>query len=615
MKRKLYPDRAEEPNDSQARSFFRNISPPLLALLALSLFLPWLLTAWFSWYHYGSVMRETENTAQRSVIALQEHAANVLETHILILHQVAALTDQQPWHEIASDIRLERTLAQVVNRFPQLSAVGLADGAGQIQISNHGRRPGLSVAEREYFTAHKNRSVQGIFFSEPEPGRLASESQFTISIPRHNAQGQFDGIVFASVPVHYFTEFWRQFVPSEGYLVPMVRGDGMLLTRYPAANNPAKLDVNGPFLSHIRKSSHGIYTAISQVDQVERINAYAQVKDYPLYISYSIERKVIWNKWRSDMLPGMLITVFVTMALLGLWGLVVRRVQLQHAALTRWQNTASVLESEIKRRERAEAALRQGQKMEALGQLAGGIAHDFNNLLSGVIGNLEMMRVHLEQGRLDAVSRSMNAAQSVAGTATAITRRLLMFSRREVPTVSRTNLNDRVIIMQPLIANAVGSRIAVRTELAEDLWDTLCDPNQLDTLLLNLAINARDAMAHSGVLSLETENVELRPAEFDEHHTIAAGQYAVLRIIDTGTGMSPETLSRVFDPFFTTKPAGQGTGLGLSMVYAFVKESLGDIRIDSTQGVGTTVTIYLPRCPLPDKQLPDLKKALPGDQP
>ncbi|WP_151637794.1 hybrid sensor histidine kinase/response regulator [Noviherbaspirillum aerium] len=611
----MYPDRAEEPKDSHTRSFLRNISPPLLALLALSLVLPWLLTAWFSWYHYGSVMRETENTAQRSVIALQEHAANVLETHILILHQVAALADQQPWHEIASDIRLERTLAQLVNKFPQLSAVGLVDGAGQIQMSNHGRQPGVSIAEREYFTAHKNRIVQGIFFSEPEPGRLASESGFTISIPKHDAKGQFDGIVFVSVPVRYFTEFWRQFVPSEGYLVPMVRGDGMLLTRYPAANNPAKLDVNGPFLSHIRKSSHGIYTAISQVDQVERINAYAQVKDYPLFISYSIERKVVWNKWRADMLPGLLITVFMTMALIGLWGLVARRVQLQHIALTRWQNTASVLESEIRRRERAEAALRQGQKMEALGQLAGGIAHDFNNLLSGVIGNLEMMRVHLEQGRLDAVSRSMNAAQSIAGTATAITRRLLMFSRREVPTVSRTNFNDRIIIMQPLIANAVGVRIAVRTELAEDLWDISCDPNQLDTLLLNLAINARDAMAHSGVLSLETENVELRPAEFDEHHTIAAGQYAVLRVIDTGTGMSPETLSRAFDPFFTTKPAGQGTGLGLPMVYAFVKESLGDIRIDSTQGVGTTVTIFLPRCPLADKQLPDLKKALPRDQP
>jgi signal transduction histidine kinase len=162
--------------------------------------------------------------------------------------------------------------------------------------------------------------------------------------------------------------------------------------------------------------------------------------------------------------------------------------------------------------------------------------------------------------------------------------------------LSQTNLNDRIIIMQPLIANAVGSGIAVRTELAEDLWDTLCDPNRLDTLLLNLAINARDAMRDTGVLSLETENVEILPEQSDERAVISAGQYALLRVIDTGTGMSRETLNRVFDPFFTTKPAGQGTGLGLPMVYSFVKDSGGDIRIDSTQGIGTTVTILLPRC-------------------
>lgn len=591
----MHQNDADAQDNFHKQSYFQHVSPSLLALLGLSLVIPWLLTGWFGWYHYGSVTREAEHTAQRSVVALQEHATNVLETHALVLHQVEAFTGQQSWREIASDARLEGALTQLVTRFPQLSAVGVVDAVGEIRLCNHGQHRGVSVADHQYFAAHRNGSVQGIFFSEPESSRLLGEPQFTMSIARHNAQGQFDGIIFASVPVRYFTDFWKQFVPAEGYLVPMVRGDGLLLTRYPAANNPRRLDMNGPFLSHIRQASQGIYTAVSQVDHIERINAYSQVKDYPIYISYSVERNVVWKKWWSDMVPGILITIVVTMALVGLAGLVIRRVQLQHIALTRWRNTASALESEIKRREHAEAALRQGQKMEALGQLAGGIAHDFNNLLAGVVGNLEMMRIHLEHGRLEAVSRSIKAAESVADTATAITRRLLMFSRREVPTVSQTNLNDRIIVMQPLIANAVGSRIAVRTELAEDLWDTLCDPNRLDTLLLNLAINARDAMADSGVLSLETENVEITPALCDEGTVIPAGQYALLRVIDTGSGMSHETLSRVFDPFFTTKPAGQGTGLGLPMVYSFVKESRGDIRIDSTQGVGTTVTILLPR--------------------
>ncbi|WP_194727345.1 histidine kinase dimerization/phospho-acceptor domain-containing protein [Noviherbaspirillum malthae] len=431
----MHQNEADTQEDSQTIRFFQHISPSLLALLGLALLMPWLLTGWFGWYHYGSVTREAEHTAQRSVVALQEHAGSVLETHALVLHQIEALTGQQSWGEISSDPRLEGTLTQLVTRFPQLSAVGLVDAVGQVRLCNHGQHRGVSVADRQYFGAHSNGNVQGVFFSEPESSRIHGEPQFTMSIARHNAQGQFDGIIFASVPVRYFTDFWRQFVPSEGYLVPMVRGDGVLLTRYPAANNPRNLDINGPFLSHIREASHGIYTAVSQVDHIERINAYSQVKDYPIYISYSVERNVVWQRWWGDMAPGILITIVVTMALIGLAGLVVRRAQLQHIALTRWRNTASTLELEIKRREHAEAVLRQGQKMEALGQLAGGIAHDFNNLLAGVVGNLEMMRIHLEHGRLEAVSRSIKAAESVADTATAITKRLLMFSRREVPTV------------------------------------------------------------------------------------------------------------------------------------------------------------------------------------
>ena len=252
------------------------------------------------------------------------------------------------------------------------------------------------------------------------------------------------------------------------------------------------------------------------------------------------------------------------------------------------------LQGEIAERERIEEALRQSQKMEAVGQLTGGLAHDFNNLLTGVTGSLELLQTRIAQGRMEDVDRYVNAAQGAAKRAGALTQRLLAFSRRQTLDPRPTNVNRLVAGMEELVRRTVGPGITVATAAAGGLWLTLVDQGQLENALLNLCINARDAMPDGGRITIETANKRLDERAARERE-LPAGQYVSLCISDTGAGMTPEVIARAFDPFFTTKPIGQGTGLGLSMIYGFARQSGGQVRIASEVGQGTTLCLYLPR--------------------
>ncbi|WP_434456670.1 PAS domain S-box protein [Stutzerimonas urumqiensis] len=243
----------------------------------------------------------------------------------------------------------------------------------------------------------------------------------------------------------------------------------------------------------------------------------------------------------------------------------------------------------------AEEALRQAQKMDAIGQLTGGIAHDFNNLLTGIVGSLDMMQVRIAQGRLDAIERYHNAAMTSANRAAALTHRLLAFARRQPLDPKTVDANRLVQAMEELLRRTLGETIEMELVLAGGLWPTRCDPNQLESAILNLAINARDAMPDGGRLVIETCNTHLDRTYTARFRTLKPGQYVCVSVTDTGTGMTPQTVERAFDPFFTTKPVGQGTGLGLSMIYGFAQQSEGHARIYSEVGQGTTVKLYLPR--------------------
>jgi len=242
----------------------------------------------------------------------------------------------------------------------------------------------------------------------------------------------------------------------------------------------------------------------------------------------------------------------------------------------------------------AEEALLQSQKMEAVGQLTGGIAHDFNNLLTGIVGSLDLLQTRFNQGRTDNVARYINAAMTSANRAAALTHRLLAFARRQPLIPESVDANQLVVSLEDLLRRTIGETIDLEITASDDLWRTLCDPNQLESALLNLAINARDAMPDGGKLTISTANARLGNVTADTP-ALSPGDYICIAVSDTGVGMTAQVAARAFDPFFTTKPIGQGTGLGLSMIYGFARQSNGHVTIDSKLGRGTSVRLYLPR--------------------
>jgi signal transduction histidine kinase len=300
---------------------------------------------------------------------------------------------------------------------------------------------------------------------------------------------------------------------------------------------------------------------------------------------------------QRSLLIGVIVLALVAAAVLGF---AVAREARDHARQLLGQNLA--LESEIAQRERAEAQLRQAQKMEALGQLTGGVAHDFNNMLAIIVGNLDMLI-----RRLSGQEKLLNLAENAlsgANRAAALTKGLLAFSRQQPLDPKPTDVNKCVADMSELLRRSLGEHVAVETVLGGGLWRAFVDAPQLESAILNLAVNARDAMAATGKtqggkvggrLTIETSNAFLDKTYADAHEEVESGQFVLVAITDTGGGMTPEVMERAFDPFFTTKGLGEGTGLGLSQVHGFLKQSRGHIKLYSELGVGTTVKLYLPR--------------------
>ncbi len=268
------------------------------------------------------------------------------------------------------------------------------------------------------------------------------------------------------------------------------------------------------------------------------------------------------------------------------------RVAERTAALTQ---AVDALNTEAHEREHAEAQLRQSHKMEAVGQLTGGIAHDFNNMLQAIGGSLELMHLRVEQGRAGEAIRYVEGARKTVERAAALTHRLLAFSRQQALRPRLVDPDALIAGMEELICRTVGPAITVELRMGDGVWTVLCDPNQLENVLLNLAINARDAMPDGGRLTFATAYLRLGASDFTGHEGVRPGDYVEVTVTDTGTGMDEATQRRAFEPFFTTKPTGQGTGLGLSQVYGFVRQAEGIVRLDSTPGRGTTMRLYLPR--------------------
>jgi signal transduction histidine kinase/ActR/RegA family two-component response regulator len=329
--------------------------------------------------------------------------------------------------------------------------------------------------------------------------------------------------------------------------------------------------------------------------------------------SAAIDQAELQTLARREAAAGFLRTVLlglIVAAVIGIGALAFfigresRRVTLELAARNR------DLQHEMFERARAEAQLRQAQKMEALGQLTGGVAHDFNNMLAIIVGNLDMV-VRKMPREFDRLREMIENALGGAQRAAALTKRLLAFSRLQPLEPSSTDINKCVADMSEMLRRSLGEQIAIETVLGGGLWRAFVDCPQLESAILNLAVNARDAMPDGGRLTIETANASLDRSYADQNSEVEPGQYVMLAITDTGLGMTAETLERAFDPFFTTKALGEGTGLGLSQVHGFLKQSRGHIKLYSEVGLGTTVKLYLPRTTM-DGPAPEMQAAHPS---
>jgi len=488
---------------------------------------------------------------------------------------------------------------------PQTSAIWLIDADGGRRNSSvlFPAPPSSLVVDRDYFVALKQEDV-GTFIGQAYTGRSQiNRLFFNVARRRGSADGRFDGVVVVSLSPEYFADFYRAALAGPDDAISLIRSDGAVLARGPEPlAQPFAFNLQSGIMRAIGRAQSGVFDSASQLDGVERLTGYRKLANYPIYVTYGMARATIAGQWHRDVAIYALFAAVGALSLYLVSLLALRRSQKEQLALARWRETATGLRQEILRRQSVEATLRQAQKMEAIGQLTGGIAHDFNNLLTVIMGNIERLQHRLPPDD-EGLHRLAAAALGGANRAATLTQRLLAFSRRQPLEPTSLDLDRLIAEMAELLRHTLGERITIETVLAGGLWRAFADGHQLENALLNLVLNARDAMPAGGKLTIEIANVYLDDDYAAQNSEVQPGQYVLLAVTDTGVGMSDEIAAKAFEPFFTTKEVGKGSGLGLSMVYGFAKQSQGQVKIYSEIGRGTTVKLYLPRAPAQGERL------------
>ncbi|BBK33959.1 signal transduction histidine kinase [Stella humosa] len=571
----------------------------LRAVAVGTIVLPALLFALFTWQGWRLALDETRARLSGTADLVLEHAIKVFETQELVGAQVAEMlrgSDVDGARAQADTLHLR--LQSLRQRLSQIEDIWIIDAAGRpiVAAAVPTVPADMDVRDREYFRFHfdhaEGRPATELGQTYVGPvirGRVRGATFFQITWRVANAAG-FDGVIVVSVRPGYFQEFYARLAAETGFNATLIRQDGSILARYPRpAQGLEALPPSGRLAAAIAANPEsGEFRAVSIFDGVERIVRYRHLPRYPVYVTTAAAVETIRQRWLADAASHLAFGVPVTLALFVVTLFALARTRRESAALAR-------LRAESRLREDTEAQLRQSQKMDAIGRLTGGVAHDFNNLLTVVTGNLDLALRRLGDSGDPRVRRGITGALEGARRAATLTQRLLAFARQQPLDPKPTDANRLVAGMSDLLRRTLGEVVEVETVLAGGLWPVFVDGPQLENALLNLAVNARDAMADGGKLTIETANAHLDEAYARTHDEVIAGQYVLIAVSDTGGGMPPEVIARAFDPFFTTKPLGEGTGLGLSQVYGFVKQSGGHVKIYSEPGQGTAVKIYLPR--------------------
>jgi len=583
----------------------------LLRLLLIgSIVVPLAVLAGGGYLAWVSTRERAEADLMRLVAIAEEHALKVLDTHQLVAARINDLVGNLSDQAIMIEEQvLHEQLAQEIKNLPQVQSALVIGRNGHPLVSAtfYPVNRNLDLSDRTHFRALRE-AADPYYVSVIEVGRLDNERHFFLSRRKESEPGSFDGVITVTVSPEYFQDFYAKLVDnSPDYTAGLVRTDGVGLIRYPL---PAVGDHRDQNLLNAAAEhpENGIFRTRSGSDRVDRLAVYDRLPNYPIYATVARSWDSIVAEWRQIMLAHLFFGIPATLGLVALSLLALRRTRLEQVAMEEAREAT-------RQRDVAEEALRQSQKMEAVGQLTGGVAHDFNNLLTVVMGNIELAQRQLEnwtEASQDRMRRTLALAMRGAQRGATLTQRLLAFSRRQPLSPKPLDLNKLVGGMSDFLRRSLGETIDLETVGAGGLWKVEADPVQLEAALINLAVNARDAMPNGGKLTIETANVQLDEDYCRRHADIKPGPYVQIAVTDTGTGMSRQVLDRVFEPFFTTKVAGQGTGLGLSQVFGFVKQSGGHITIYSEPDEGTTVKIYLPRLFAEVREEAPVEREIPG---
>ena len=566
--------------------------------MAAALIVPCLLFAFASWNSYRQIAALTDERLSHSLDVQQEEAQKTFDLVDLALSAADDLVAGMSDANIRDNQdRLHPLLEKLAERIPPVQAIWILGKDGRaLASSRDSLLPDESFADWDFFKAHREGEI-GTYYGQIYPSRFNGQPFFTVS-RRLDRDGHFVGVLEVSVLPSNFFSFFSTLASTDALQFALIRADGLILARYPAVPPGAtdRLDSSTGFRQMTaRLPSGGMYTATSPVDHIERRFAYRRFRETPLYLTSGITVSAMRDELIWTMTPHLIYGIPVTLILFLTLFAVLRRTQRLYA--------------EINRRSIAEEALRQSQKLDAIGHLTGGVAHDFNNLLTIIIGNLESAQHQLEtwtDGAQIKVARRLASAMHGAQRAATLTKRLLAFSRQQPLNPSVLDINRTLNGLSDFLRRALGEDVSLEIVGSGGVWPVEADAAELEAAILNLAVNARDAMPDGGKLTIEASNSYLDDIYCGQNGDVRPGQYVQIAVTDTGAGMSKQVIDRAFEPFYTTKQSGQGTGLGLSQVYGFVKQSGGHIKLDSEEGRGTTVKIYLPRTDEPSE--PDERK-------
>jgi signal transduction histidine kinase/CheY-like chemotaxis protein len=558
-------------------------------LTLVAFLLPALLFAAAAWKDRSTILENAEDDGVRIAALFREQAGNLFSGHEVILDMIVDRVAGRDWETIPSpsdDILRELEVMDL--RLDDESAIVVVDAAGKLRATTVHVQPNepQPTADQYCFLALRKNEVESCI-SQPHTDPGSGRYLFTLS-RRLEKDGAFNGIAQVAISADYIVDLWASAAPNSSDIVTMFKADGTILaqSRLQSETAPRLPDVGKTLIGKVGQNESGIIRGPLSIGGVDWITVFTKVPKNPVYISLSLDKNAILSTWHANLTVYGLVAASATAGILMALGIALRRAQRERDAVNLWR-------AEVHERESAQELLRQSQKMESLGNLTGGIAHDFNNLLTVIIGNISMVKSVALDG--DA-QRYLRNALKAGETAISLTQGLLAFARKQALQPKSVDLLGLVQGMQSSLVRTIGPDVRLTISAEPNLWPALVDTNQIELIILNLAINANDAMPRGGALSITAANGESGP---DAPHDLAPGQYVVLTVADTGTGMDEATLARATEPFFSTKQAGKGTGLGLSIMQGVVTQSGGATRLRSRLGHGTQIEVWLPRAHTP----------------